>query len=218
MLYRLGNLAQDEGDYERARSLYLEALTKYRAPEDTIRIANLYFVLGATARLEGDSAAATHLIQQSLTLFNRVDNKIGIGNAYLELGHASRQQGNDQQAEHYYVEALVLFRKLGSKPGMVEGLETLAGIAAAHGRVGHAARLLGAATEWREILGQPFVPAADRITVERLVSELRQQAEAAFVAGQGLSIDDAVSEGLAVLTFPESTTPTAPRAENEHAI
>ncbi len=217
VLYRLGNLAQDEGDYGRARSLYLEALTKYRAPEDTIRIANLHWVLGATARLEGDSAAAAQLIEQSLTLFHRVDNKIGIGNAYLELGHASRQQGNNQQAERYYVEALVLFRKLGSKPGMVEGLEALAGIAAGHGRAEHAARLLGAATRWREILGQPFVPAADRVTVERLVGEVRQQAEAAFVAGQGLSIDDAVAEGLAALTFPEGTTPTAPRAEHTHA-
>jgi tetratricopeptide (TPR) repeat protein len=203
-LYRLGSLALEEGDLARARALYLESFEKMPGQEDSLFVANLHFMLGVTARLEGEGMAATESVEKSLAVFRRVGNKMGVANALLELGHAIRLSGNDEQAEQYYAEALVLFREMESRPGMVEGLEGLAGIAAAHGRAERAAILIGAASTWRKILEHPFAPPPDRFAQEALVEYAQNDYEAAFANGQNMALEQAVEVGLAVLTFPDT--------------
>ena len=95
-LYRLGNLALDDGDLAGARALYDESLANRREPEDTIPIANLYLTLAVAARLDGDGVAAADAIERSLDPLPARPQQIGIGNALLEQGHALRLQGDDQ--------------------------------------------------------------------------------------------------------------------------
>ena|GEM_PF-431965 len=204
-LYRLGDLAIDEGDPARAHALYLESLEMMQGQDDSLFIANLHLMLGVAARLEGDGDAATRSVNNSLSLFGRVGDKMGTANARLELGHASRLLGNDEQSEQSYAGALILFQGLGSRPGMIEGLEGLAGIAAAHGHPERAAILVGAASAWRTILEHPFAPPVDRFAKEDLVGYAKREQAAAFTAGQDMSLEQAVEIGLADLTFPNAS-------------
>jgi predicted ATPase/class 3 adenylate cyclase len=201
-LYRLGDLALEEGELAGARSLYREALDMTGQQEDSLFVANLHFMLGVAARLEGDGRAAIESIERGLVLFHRVGNRMGIANAHLELGHANRLVGKDEQAERHYIEALGLFREMGSGPGIVEGIEGLALIAAAHGRLARAAVLVGAASTWRKKLEHPFAPPADRFAQERLVEETQQIHMEAFFKGQAMSLEQAAVQAWTDLTFP----------------
>jgi predicted ATPase len=217
-LYRLGDLIRDEGDFAGARALYHESLANLSELKDVIQTAYLYCALGITDRLEGDGVAAARSARQGLALFRQVGDKMGIANALLELGHAFRLRGDDRRAERSYAEALSLVRELESQPGMVEGLEAMAGVAAARGRAPHAARLCGAATAWRKLLAHPFVPAADRVPQERLAGELEQAAGEAFAAGRSLTLEQAVAEALAGLTYPDVVVGDVQGAEGQPAI
>jgi predicted ATPase/class 3 adenylate cyclase len=201
-LYRLGDLALEEGELAGARSLYRESLDMSGQQEDSLFVANLHFMLGVAARLEGDGLAAIESIGRGLVLFHRVGNRMGIANAHLELGHANRLVGKDEQAERHYAEALGLFREMGSGPGIVEGIEGLALIAAAHGRLARAAVLVGAASTWRKKLEHPFAPPADRFVQEQLVQETQQVHMEAFSKGQAMSLEQAAVQARADLTFP----------------
>src|SRR5207249_10234786 len=98
-------------------------------------------------------------------------------------------------------ESLVNNRELGHKRGIVQNLEGLAAVAVAQAQSERAARLFGTAEGLREAIGAPLPP-ADRAEHDRSVAAVRTAlGEAAFAAawaaGRGLSLEDALRAALA---------------------
>ena len=90
----------------------------------------------------------------------------------------------------------------------------LAGVALACGQAGRAARLLGAIEAGRESVGIKRINAfhAERIAAEIRVALANDEFEWAWSAGHGLSVDEAVSEALAIageVAAGENPAPTS---------
>jgi predicted ATPase/class 3 adenylate cyclase len=114
-LVRLGSLAADGGDYERATSHYLASITEYEALEDKQGQA---MVLGWLAELslkkaEWDHAAA--YAERNLTLGRELQNPYLTAIAMVNLGEARQHVGELPQAIELYRQALPLFQNLDDK-------------------------------------------------------------------------------------------------------
>jgi hypothetical protein len=67
ILKHLGALANDQGNYPRAKALLEESLAHFQQLGDKWGIADALHTLGINARLQGDDARALALEQESLT-------------------------------------------------------------------------------------------------------------------------------------------------------
>jgi DNA-binding CsgD family transcriptional regulator len=89
----------------------------------------------------------------------------------------------------------------------------LAALWATGSRAAAATRLLGAAAATREAIGAP-VPPVDRPALEQAMASARTtlgtaQFDAAWTAGQGLSLEDVVAEALQLVAQPTPADPAA---------
>jgi tetratricopeptide (TPR) repeat protein len=201
-LNNLGVVVRDEGDLPRARGLLQESLALWERLENPAAVAYLCWTLGDLARAEGDLASARQLLEQSLALLRTVGDKLGAGAALLELGLTARQHEEVDLATRRYAEALELFVDLAYDPGIVEGVEGLAIVAATRGQFEPAARLLGAATARRRQLDLTFTTPAHRGIHERTVAAIERSAGAvwapAWSSGYALPLEQAAAEALAI--------------------
>jgi hypothetical protein len=95
---------------------------------------------------------------------------------------------------------LALYRDVGDRQGISHYLPALAGAAFGQGQLERAARLFGAGAVLRERLGADL-PAIGRRSHDRGVAAVRAALgdadfEAAWAAGQALSLEQAIAEAL----------------------
>ena len=108
-----------------------------------------------------------------------------------------RRQGDLAEAEAHYRRNLVAWQEQGHLPAVAHSVECLAFLAIAGGRHGHAARLLGAATEARELHSSvstnPVEIAERSQALEQLAAALGEAERDRLMAeGRRLSLEDAV--------------------------
>jgi hypothetical protein len=110
-------------------------------------------------------------------------------------------QGDLRLATHLFRETIAMAVHLPRMEVLLSPLMGMLGVALIHGPATRAARLLGAVEAGRDSLGIPRVANwlhAERITADTrgaLPTELFEQARA---AGRTLSLDEAVTEALAI--------------------
>ncbi len=212
-LSNLGNIASNEGNDDQARALHEEALAVRAALGDPGGVAYSHLNLGDVARCMGDPVTARSRAEESLTLFRQVGDKLGVGYALALLGWLAQEDGALQEAGERFVGALVLRRELGDRRGLAECLEGLAGTSVAAGLAASGARLFGAAEALREAIGAA-VPPRDRDRYAEQVEAARTSLgpnafAAAWTVGRALSLDDALSEAVAVPASIAEKTPPA---------
>ena len=98
--------------------------------------------------------------------------RMGIAYTLGMLGTVAQRQRRHAEASASFAEALGINRDLNDRIGIAQGLERLAGIAAATGWAERAARLFGAAAELREEIGAPLQP-AEQADLETAMSVVR---------------------------------------------
>ncbi|HEV2461320.1 MAG TPA: tetratricopeptide repeat protein, partial [Ktedonobacterales bacterium] len=199
-LNNLGHVAVNRDDLERGEALHMEALALFREVGDRMDIALALNSLGVVAVYGGDLERGATLCAEALALWRQVGDQQGIVRALGSVGWVALKRGEVAQAEALIREALALDRELGDPRRCAEDLEELASIAGVAGKERCAARLLGAATALRETLGTPLSP-TDREDVKQAVAPARaalgeEQWAAAFAAGRGLSLEQAIAEAL----------------------
>lgn len=89
----------------------------------------------------------------------------------LEQGKLAQARRDDAAAHSCYLEALAIWRDLPN-PELPWFLDALAGLAAAQGQAGRAARLYGAAAALHDALGWPLPP-EERADHDRTVAAAR---------------------------------------------
>jgi predicted ATPase len=206
----LGVLAEILEDSTRANSLYQEALALFRELGDRVNVARILNNLGAAAHDRGDSAQAQAFYEESLALRKVLGDKMGIAKSLFNLGEEAQSQGKSVEAIGRYVESLAMRAELGDKEGIAYCLEGLADVAGARGQPKRAARLWGAAAALRENIGAPLPP-LEREKYERTVAAARTQYEAAafdaaFLAGQSMTLEQVAAEAKALVTIRPSDT------------
>jgi tetratricopeptide (TPR) repeat protein len=191
------------GDRAAAEALIQEALIVHQQMSDTNCTAFAVGYLGMAALDHSAIDVAQPLLAQSLSLFEEVARKPLVSAAWIRLGMGYFSAGKLQEAEEAYRESLRLERGLGNKQRTAAGLEALAEVALARDQPERSAKLLGAAAQALHAVGAAPSPLPPRLRAQReQVAARAKEAlgkgawEAAFAAGEALSLEEALAEVL----------------------
>jgi tetratricopeptide (TPR) repeat protein len=140
------------------------------------------------------------LFHSSLAVYREHQNDAGVAMVLNNMGRALLEQGQLDEAALQLNESLRLRYRLGDLPGVAFSLEGLADLARRRGDVARAARLWGAAEALRAQLKAPLSP-MEQPSYQQIVAESRAALgegdfAAAWAAGAGLSVEEAVAAAL----------------------
>jgi predicted ATPase len=212
VLNNLGTVAMELRDYERAQALLTESLALLRSVGDRQGIASTLNNLAEIAGSIGDAATAMGLYRESHSLALEGGNRLYAAIAMENLAALTRSQDGDFEgvAQSRFREALLLYRAVGDKQGIASCLIGLAAAAAAQGRAGEAAALLGAASRLCESQDELTLPG-----LEEAVTSLRstmgdETFEAAWQSGWTMPIDQVMDQ---IASQPRSIAPRVTAAQ-----
>ena len=182
------------GDDERATAYFEESLELRRRIGDMSRIAlSLMNVASIALRADDISRAAT-LFAEAAEIATAIGDKRHICFAQAGLGWVAYRECRWQEAGAHMQESLRLAKELGMRRAVVEAILAFAGIAAATGDIGRAARLAGAA----EFHGSLFLEATfHENDIEGARASCEPETwEQALAEGRAMSLDEAADYAL----------------------
>lgn len=125
-----GTLAQNQGDYAQARSLFEECLAIMKEFGDRQGIANSLGNLGNVARDQADYTTARTLLEESLAIWRELGFKRGIAASLGNLGIVAYEQGDYAAARSLHEESLAIQRAMADKRAVANSLHNLANVTA----------------------------------------------------------------------------------------
>ncbi len=196
----LGGTAYDEGDLDGAMRLWTESLALAREAGEPGEVAESLGCLGEAAYHLGDLEGAAWRLEEASAIARQA------GRTDIEawqlggLANIARCRGDLANATTLQRRALAMETALVDRRQIAISLEHLAQIHASAGRGEPTARLLGAATALRDLIGAPQ-PVPERSDTEQTVAGVRASLgeplwASAFQAGRTLSLEQAIAEGL----------------------
>jgi non-specific serine/threonine protein kinase len=192
-LVRAGDYAAGRREAEAA----LRVLRELGAEADAgpARDALALAALGA-----GDLARARALLEARLAAAEAAGQGRAAGFCLTRLGRVARLEGDRAAARRRLAAGLQRSRDAGDRPNILVALEEWAGLAAAEGRPGRAARLFGAAQALRAAAGlarHASLCAAYGRDLAATRAALGPEAfAAAWAAGQAMPLEQAVADAL----------------------
>ncbi len=196
----LGMVLMHQADYERAAPLLEDVAAQLDALEEPARAAIALLNLGQTALELGDGARAEAILEEVLGRFRQGGYEWALSTTLGLLGQVAVNRNDVSAAAAYYAESLAL---AGKPEDLVSALVRTARLAAAGRRASVVTRLLGAASAIGETVGYPLVPPL-QARCQDVAASARAvlgdaNFEAAWGAGQLLSVEQAEAEALAAL-------------------
>ncbi len=216
-LYVLGKIAEDNGDYDQANTQFNEALTLFRAEDDPVWTGLTLAHLGSVAYGRGEYTGAKAVLAEALTLQRTTGHGYGAAVSLLYLGHLALSEGDPVTAAVRYGESLTGWREEDFRPGLAEVLSGLASVAGACEQPERAGRLFGAAEAIRQVIGLP-ARLPERAMYDHAAAQVLQDVgevgfRAAWNAGQAMLIEEALGEGIALVTELAGSSGAPSRAE-----
>ncbi len=111
----LGSVARSQGDHERAKMYFEQALTLRREQADHHGVGFCLHNLGIVAFEQGDLERARWLFEESLSLRCELGDRDGIGFTLNGLGNVARLAGDCARAKTYFEESLVCAQETANK-------------------------------------------------------------------------------------------------------
>ena len=196
LLLRLGYAALYRGDLARARALAEETLEGFVAAGDRLHESQSHGLLGEVEYAQGNHEAGIRLIERSATMAGETHFTWWRARMLGRLVDFTLEHGDLDAASAHAREALVLSRELADRLRLVRGLARLAVIAAENGDEERAGRLWGA-VEAEEARGPVGAWESERERYEeRVLSVGADDLQRGRVAGQSLSLDEAMAYAL----------------------
>jgi tetratricopeptide (TPR) repeat protein len=201
VLLGLAGCAIIERDFDGARPLLREGREIAAEIDDRFLLARASQDEAHIPLSQGDFASAERLFEEALRLAREADAarlvKVGLYN----IGLAVLEQGQLDRAASLFRESLSVGNDLSSSVALA-AVEGLAAVAVARGGAATAARLLGAAEEWRRTTGfgtDPFDSARADRTAAAARRALGDEAYSLSVRdGAALELDEAVELALTI--------------------
>jgi predicted ATPase/DNA-binding SARP family transcriptional activator/Tfp pilus assembly protein PilF len=196
-LVPLGSIAFMQGDHDRARALYEEALALALELGDMYTIAGALGWLGLIARREGEEALARSRLEESLSIA-RAAGEEGMVVVFLwALGTLACDRGDLTLARDLQAESLRTAWEFGILKYLNTSFEAIATIMLSEERFEPAAQLWGAAEAFRDAKGIPIQPYR-QAEYEEAVAALRASLDesrlrAAWQRGRAMPLAQAVA-------------------------
>jgi predicted ATPase/DNA-binding SARP family transcriptional activator len=198
LTFRLGLNALDLGDAGRARPLLEQSLELFRLIGSRRGETQALGSLGSLERAEGNTELAAALWERSAGMAAEIGRAWWEGRMLANLAALALEAGRLDEAAALARDALRLARRTGDRHGTVYALAYLAWAAAEGGGARRAGRLWGA-VEAEERRGRVGGWEDDR---DELAGKILSYATPAFERarrdGAGLTLDEAIEEGLRV--------------------
>jgi predicted ATPase len=193
----LGNLFLYELDYERAIRNYEETRVSWTRAGNTRGVSLILQNLGIAHEGSGNHARAVELLDESIEIARRARDPAHLSSALRTQARILLADDDTAPALALLREGLALSRELSDRPGMVETLETMAGIAHRAGDARTGALLIGAAAGTRAAAGAIRQP-DEELWVARLEAELgatlgAEAYAAAYAEGGRLTLVEATA-------------------------
>lgn len=123
--HRLGMVAQQRGDYDKALDWYRQSLAILEELGDRAGMATSYHQLGIVAYLRGDFDRALDWYRQSLAIREELGDRAGMAGSYHQLGMVAQDRGDYEQASDWYRQALAVEKQLGDRANMAATMSQL---------------------------------------------------------------------------------------------
>jgi predicted ATPase/DNA-binding CsgD family transcriptional regulator len=196
----LGHVARARAELPRAADYLEQAIAAFRAADDQVSLILPLAALGFTVGMLGDHVRAGDLLDESVSVARQMGAMGRLAIASIYLGQVACMQADTRRATAAFEEGIRQFHTWHSAWGMAECLEGLAVVAGLERRFERAAHLLGAAARLRQSIGAPVHP-VDRADHERTVAASlaglgEPDYEAAWQAGQAMSLDEVIARAL----------------------
>lgn len=142
-----GNLADNQGSYDAARTLYLQSVAIHQElaessqePQHKYAVASLFYQLGQIAVKHGDFVTAQQMFQESQAVYaellqrcREAGDKRALANALVGPGHVAAKLGDYAAARALLEENLSLRRELAVRQGIADALISLGFVAIQEG-------------------------------------------------------------------------------------
>ncbi|MCW3094389.1 MAG: transcriptional regulator, LuxR family [Chthonomonadaceae bacterium] len=195
-LINLGNVAKHLGDLLSARAQFEESLALFREVGDQQGIALARVNLGIIAKTQGDMSVAGPQFDEALILVRELRDKSNTAMCLIHLGEMATERGDLDSARVLLAESMDIRLELGFRLGLVELLESYAGLAFRQGAPKRAASLRTAAERIREEMASPM-SSGEREHFAREMDWARRvldatEFEAACSAGRMMTMEQAI--------------------------
>lgn len=196
----LGYTAMLCGELAQAHHYTKQSLTVSRSVQDRWGAAWSLFDLGYLAMVRGEINQAQVFLEEAVPQLREQGILFGAFRALIALGHTMRLLDDHERARGFYRDALHIQQQMQYVQQINEGLDGLAGIAAAEGDPARAARLFGAAQAHCEAMAAPRWSHLDPI-YDRDIALARSllgpdEWHAAWTAGYAMPLDQAIAYAL----------------------
>jgi tetratricopeptide (TPR) repeat protein len=135
VLIYLGWMANDRGEFAKARSFLEESLAICTKIEDRRGIAWSLARLGLIELFSADPALGQEPLEQSLAICRTLGDRWGAAWALISLTGIALSQGDIARAISHATESVALWREVGERRNLGSALVTLAGSRAAQGDI-----------------------------------------------------------------------------------
>ncbi len=133
LLQTLGDIADNEGDGERAEACYHEGFQLARHTQDTLLLCSLSINCGKIAWFQGRQTQALHHYEEAVQLARQHQYLEELGLALCSIGGLWLDYGNYAKAERYLQEGLQIAQQLGQRENLCYVYNNLGGIAFCRG-------------------------------------------------------------------------------------
>ena len=191
-LQRLGGIARERTDYDRATELHTESRELYAELDDRSGLAWADNHLGFVAWLRGDLPAAQDRCAAALEAFRELGDSEGVAWSLISLGVVALYRGDLAGAEAMLSESRDLSQRLGYREGVAWSLNQLGVVEFRRGRTELAVHLLDESLAEHRDLGDRWRMAS---VIEALadVARVRGRARyAAFLLGAAAAVRDEI--------------------------
>ncbi|HUF06194.1 MAG TPA: tetratricopeptide repeat protein [Candidatus Binatia bacterium] len=191
----------EQGNFDRGRELYREAIELSRAGGDLQSAALTLLNLADLEARQRRDAEADDLYAQSIQTFETFDDLWGVAQATSRLALVSRRRGDLAAARTRYEDAMSLYRRLGDQRAEARMLAGLGDVTAQEGDLDGAAKIYRRSLSLRGELG-------DRVGVASMLERLAGVAEAeperaARLLGMAAGLRQAVGAPLSAAATAE---------------
>jgi tetratricopeptide (TPR) repeat protein len=124
-LSNMGVALRIKGNYEKALSMYMAALSIGDSLNDDKGISHLYNNIGVIYRTQGLMDKAGEYFRKSLEIKQKIGDEAGIGTAYNNIGEILEEGKNYKEALEHFHKALAIRGKLNDKRGVGVSLNSI---------------------------------------------------------------------------------------------
>ena len=128
ILYQIGIIYANLGDYQQALNYYQQALEIQRQVGNPQRVASTLNNIGETYLLWGDYQESLNIYNEAKKLQNKIGDRSGEAETMSDIATFYEYLGDYQLSLESYQQALAIFRDIGSLLGQAQTLDSIAKI------------------------------------------------------------------------------------------